>query len=132
MNVNDPIADLLTRIRNAHLAKHDRLDVPTSRLKVELVRILKESGFIKNYRLIEAQPVGKLRVYLRYSTEGEPAIAHMHRVSKPGRRVYKGADELQPVRNGLGIGIVSTSSGVMTDREAREKRLGGELLCQVW
>lgn len=132
MNVNDPIADLLTRIRNAHLAKHDRLDVPTSRLKVELVRILKESGFIKNYRLIEAQPVGKLRVYLRYSAEGEPAIAHMHRVSKPGRRVYKGADELQPVRNGLGVGIVSTSSGVMTDREAREKRLGGELLCQVW
>lgn len=132
MNVNDPIADLLTRIRNAHLAKHDRLDVPTSRLKVELVRILKESGFIKNYRQIEGQPVGKLRVYLRYSQEGEPAIAHMHRVSKPGRRVYKGADDLQPVRNGLGIGIVSTSSGVMTDREAREKRLGGELLCQVW
>ena len=132
MSMTDPISDLLTRIRNAHLAKHDRLDVPTSRLKVEVAKILKDQGYIKNFRVIEGTPVGSLRVYLRYSHEGVPAISHLERVSKPGRRVYKGADEIPTVRNGLGIGIVSTSHGLMTDAQARESRLGGELLCQVW
>lgn len=132
MSMTDPIADLLARIRNAQIAKHDRLDVPVSRLKVEVVKLLKEEGFVKNFREIEGSPVGTLRIFLRYSTEGAPAISHLQKVSKPGRRVYRKADEIQPVRNGLGIGIVSTSQGLLTDAQARERRVGGELLCQVW
>lgn len=132
MSMTDPIADLLARIRNAQIAKHDRLDVPVSRLKVEVVKLLKEEGFIKNFREIEGAPVGTLRIFLRYSAEGMPAISHLQKVSKPGRRVYRKADEIQPVRNGLGIGIVSTSQGLLTDAQARERRVGGELLCQVW
>ncbi|HKB77909.1 MAG TPA: 30S ribosomal protein S8 [Myxococcales bacterium] len=130
--MTDPIADLLTRIRNAQIAKHDRLDVPVSRLKVEIAKLLKDEGFIKNFREIEAAPQGTLRIFLRYSTEGVPAISHLQRVSKPGRRVYRKAEEIQPVRNGLGIGIVSTSQGLLTDAQARERRVGGELLCQIW
>jgi len=132
MSTTDPIADLLTRIRNAQIAKHDRLDVPVSRLKVEIAKLLKDEGFIKNFREIEAVPQGTLRIFLRYSTEGVPAISHLQRVSKPGRRVYRKAEEIQPVRNGLGIGIVSTSQGLLTDAQARERRVGGELLCQIW
>ena len=132
MSMTDPIADLLSRIRNAQIAKHDRLDVPTSKLKVEVVKLLREEGFIKNFREIEGSPVGTLRVFLRYSAEGVPAISHLQKVSKPGRRVYRRADEIQPVRNGLGVGIVSTSQGLLTDAQARERRVGGELLCQVW
>ncbi len=132
MSMTDPIADLLARIRNAQIAKHDRLDVPVSRLKVEVVKLLKEEGFIKNFREIAGVPVGTLRIFLRYSAEGVPAISHLLKVSKPGRRVYRKADEIQPVRNGLGIGIVSTSQGLLTDAQARERRVGGELLCQVW
>jgi small subunit ribosomal protein S8 len=130
--MSDPISDFLTRIRNAHLAKHDRLDVPTSRLKVEVAKVLKDQGYIKNYRVIEAEPQGTLRVYLRYSSEGLPAISHVERVSKPGRRVYKGADDIPQVKNGLGVGIISTSQGLMTDAQARDSRLGGEILAQVW
>jgi small subunit ribosomal protein S8 len=132
MSMTDPIADLLTRIRNAQIAKHDRLDVPVSKLKVEIAKLLKDEGFIKNFREIAAVPQGTLRIFLRYSTEGVPAISHLQRVSKPGRRVYRKAEEIQPVRNGLGIGIVSTSQGLLTDAQARERRVGGELLCQVW
>jgi small subunit ribosomal protein S8 len=132
MSMTDPIADLLTRIRNAQIAKHDRLDVPVSRLKVEIAKLLKDEGFIKNFREIEAVPQGTLRIFLRYSTEGVPAISYLQRVSKPGRRVYRKAEEIQPVRNGLGIGIVSTSQGLLTDAQARERRVGGELLCQIW
>jgi small subunit ribosomal protein S8 len=132
MSMTDPIADLLSRIRNAQIAKHDRLDVPVSKLKVEVVKLLREEGFIKNFREIEGTPVGSLRIFLRYSAEGVPAISFLQRVSKPGRRVYRKADEIQPVRNGLGIGIVSTSQGLLTDAQARERRVGGELLCQVW
>lgn len=132
MSMTDPISDLLARIRNAQLAKHDRLDVPASRLKLEVVRLLKDEGFIKNFREVEDAPVGKIRVFLRYSAEGVPAITHLEKISKPGRRVYRKAEELKPVRNGLGIGIVSTSQGLLTDVQARERRVGGELLCEVW
>jgi small subunit ribosomal protein S8 len=133
MSMTDPIADLLTRIRNAHLAKHDRLDVPVSKLKLEICKLLKEEGFIKNFRVVESNgPTATLRVFLRYSAEGMPVINYLERVSKPGRRVYKGADEIKPVRNGLGLGIVSTSQGLMTDTQARERRVGGELLCEIW
>lgn len=133
MSMTDPISDLLTRIRNAHLAKHDRLDVPVSRLKLEVCRILKEEGFIKNYREVEAAgPNNSVRIFLRYSAQGEPAINHVARVSKPGRRVYRRSGEIQPVRNGLGLGIVSTSQGLLTDAQARERRVGGEILCELW
>jgi small subunit ribosomal protein S8 len=131
--MTDPISDLLSRIRNAHLAKHDRLDVPVSKLKLEICKLLKEEGFIKNFRVLEGDaPTATLRVFLRYSAEGVPVINNLERISKPGRRVYKGADEIKPVRNGLGLGIVSTSQGLLTDVQARERRVGGELLCEIW
>lgn len=132
MTMTDPISDLLTRIRNAHLAKHDRLDLPASKLKAELCRVLKESGFVQDFRVIEGVPQGTLRVYLRYDDAGTPAIQHLRRVSKPGRRVYAKAEDLRPVRNGLGVGIVSTSQGVLTDAQARQRRVGGEVLCEIW
>jgi len=133
MTMTDPISDLLSRIRNAHLAKHDRLDVPVSKLKLEICKLLKEEGFIKNFRVIEGNaPTATLRVFLRYSAEGVPVINYLERVSKPGRRVYKGADDIKPVRNGLGLGILSTSQGLLTDVQARERRVGGELLCEIW
>ena len=133
MSMTDPISDLLTRIRNAHLAKHDRLDVPVSRLKLEVCRLLKEEGFIRNYREIEVEgPTNSVRIFLRYSGEGEPAINNVKRISKPGRRVYRRAGEIQPVRNGLGVGIVSTSQGLLTDAQARERKVGGEILCELW
>ena len=132
MTMTDPIADLLTRIRNAILAKHDRLDVPASKLKLEVCRILQEQGYLRGFRSIEGKPVGTLRLFLRYSDEGLPAISFIQKVSKPGRRVYRGADELTPVRNGLGVGIVSTSQGLLTNAEARQRRVGGEVLCEIW
>lgn len=133
MTMTDPIADLLTRIRNAHTAKHDRLDSPASQLKLDICRILKDEGFITDYEPRGDEPSRKeIRIILRYTPEGEPAIQHLQRVSKPGRRVYRGAGELRPVLNGLGVGIVSTSRGVMTDQQARDQRVGGEVLCEVW
>jgi small subunit ribosomal protein S8 len=132
MSMSDPISDLLARIRNAHLTKHDRLDVPASRLKAEICRILKEQGFIRNFRLLEGPGAGILRIFLRYDAQGTPAISHLRRVSKPGRRVYRRADAIPPVRNGMGLGIVSTSQGLLSDGQARERRVGGELLCEVW
>ncbi len=132
MSMTDPIADLLTRIRNAIIAKHDRVDVPASKLKLEICKILQQEGFILNFRVQRAAPVDSLRIFLRYSPEGISAISHLGRVSKPGRRVYRGADAIRPVRNGLGVGIVSTSQGLLTDRQARERRLGGEVLCELW
>ncbi len=132
MSMTDPIADLLTRIRNAHMAKHDRLDVPVSKIKVEICRILKEQGYIRNYRQYETKPQGTLRILLRYTEEGLPAIRHVARVSKPGRRVYRGSDDIKPVRNGLGLRIVSTSRGLLTDMQARQAQVGGEVLCEFW
>lgn len=132
MSMTDPIADLLTRIRNAMLAKHDRLDVPASKVKASICGLLEREGYIDGSEQIEAEPVGLLRIYLRYSDEGVPAIRHVARVSKPGRRVYARADDVKPVLNGLGVALVSTSSGLLTDREARERRVGGEILCEVW
>lgn len=132
MTMTDPIADLMTRIRNAILAKHDRLDVPASKVKVEVCRLLKQEGYIENFRLVEATPQSAIRIYLRYSDQGVPAIEHMARVSKPGRRVYTKADTVPVVRNGLGVGIISTSQGLLTDAEARQRRVGGEVLCEIW
>lgn len=132
MSTTDPIADLLTRIRNAILAKHDRLDVPLSKLKWNVCNLLKQEGFIEDHEQIESVPQGILRIYLRYSEEGIPAIRRVARISKPGRRVYRRATDIKPVLNGLGISILSTSRGLLTDREAREQQIGGEVLCEVW
>lgn len=132
MTMTDPIADFLTRIRNAVMAGKDRVDVPASRLKLELSRILKEEGFVRTFKLLEEGPQGIIRLYLRYSPEGEPAIHGIERVSRPGRRVYKGVDKLPLVRRGIGVAVVSTSRGLMTDARARELRLGGEVVCKVW
>ena len=132
MSMTDPIADLLTRIRNAHMAKHDRLDVPASKAKAEICKILKQEGFIRNFQLVDGSPSRILRIFLRYDAQGIPAISYVARVSKPGRRIYRGADLIKPVRNGLGLGIISTSQGLLTDRDARQRRLGGEILCELW
>jgi small subunit ribosomal protein S8 len=132
MSMTDPIADLLARIRNAHRAKHDRLDVPASRLKLEVCRILKEEGYIKDVKQVEAKPRDVIRVFLNYTKDGEPGISRIRRVSTPGRRVYRGAEQIKPVLNGMGIGIISTSKGLLTDRQARDQRVGGEVLCEIW
>jgi small subunit ribosomal protein S8 len=133
MSMTDPIADLLSRIRNAHTAKHDRLDVPASRVKLEICRLLKESGFVQDVQLLEEEGRrAALRIVLRYDGEGRPLIQHLRRVSRPGRRVYRSADEVRPILDGLGVGILSTPQGLLTDRQARERRVGGELLCEIW
>ncbi len=131
MSMTDPISDLLTRIRNAHLAKHDRLDVPSSKLKTELCKVLHREGYIEGHEVVEAKPRDLTRIHLKYA-DGEPVIRKLRRVSKPGRRVYQGSDEIKPVLNGLGVGIISTSQGLLTDSEARERRIGGEVLCEIW
>ena len=132
MSMTDPIADFLTRMRNALLAKHDRLDVPHSKLKRNMCALLKDEGFIEDFEVVEEPPQDTIRVYLRYNNEGVPAARLLKRVSKPGRRVYRGADEIKPVLNGLGVAIVSTSKGLLSDRQAREQRIGGEILCELW
>jgi small subunit ribosomal protein S8 len=135
MSMTDPISDLLTRIRNAQLAKHDRLDVPASKLKLEVCKLLKEQGFIRDFRQMEkkeGEVTAALRIMLRYSPDGAPAISSLARISRPGRRVYRGAKEVQPVRNGMGVAILSTSQGLLSDAQARERGVGGELMCEVW
>jgi len=129
----DPIADLLTRIRNASRAKHARVDVPSSKMKNELARILKEEGYISTYKLVEDNKVRKtLRVFLKYTSDRRSVITGLKRVSRPGARRYVGALEIRPVVGGLGISILTTPRGLMTGRAARKARLGGELLCEVW
>ena len=131
MSWSDPIADMLTRIRNAIMAEHDVVEMPHSRLKGEIARLLKKEGFVNDY-LVESHGHRTLRVYLRYSSARESAIRGLRRESTPGLRKYVVAAKVSRVLGGQGIGILSTSSGIMTDREAREKRIGGELLCTVW
>ncbi|HVR37548.1 MAG TPA: 30S ribosomal protein S8 [Thermoanaerobaculia bacterium] len=133
MSMTDPIADMLTRIRNGIQSRHDRVELPASKLKVEIARILKAEGFISNYKLTEdSKPQATLRVYLKYSEDGEPVIHGIERVSRPGRRVYRAKDELPRVLGGLGLAIVSTSKGVLSGNEAQRSGVGGEVLCQVW
>jgi small subunit ribosomal protein S8 len=130
--VTDPVADMLTRVRNGSLAEHEKVDIPASRLKVRLAEILKEEGFIKNFRLIEDKRQGVLRIYLKYGPGQERVISGLRRVSKPGRRLYVGADRIPSVLGGMGVAILSTPRGLLTDRESRKAKVGGEVLCYVW
>lgn len=131
--VTDPIADLLTRIRNAARARHPRVDVPSSKLKVEITRILKEEGYISTYKLVEEGKARKtLRVFLKYTPEKRCVITNLRRVSRPGCRVYVGKTAIRPVVGGLGVSILTTPRGVMTGRSARKAGLGGEVLCEIW
>ena len=132
MAVSDPVADFLTGIRNAIRAKHRKVDVPASQLKAEISKVLLRERFINNFKIIEDRKQGVLRVYLKYTGDDTPVISGIRRMSTPGRRVYLKKTQLPRVMGGLGISIVSTSRGVMTEREARDQGLGGELLAQVW
>lgn len=132
MSMTDPISDMLTRIRNATTVRHDRTDVPASKMKLEIAKILKQEGFIRTFKQLEEGPQGMIRIYLKYAEDGEPVIHGLRRVSTPGRRVYRGADDLPKVRNGLGVAVVSTNRGVLTDEQARGLGVGGEVLCEVW
>ncbi|SRR5712691_2020308 len=130
--LTDPIADMLTRIRNASGAEHEKVDIPSSQLKLKIANILKEEGFIRNFRLIEDRKQGTLRVYLKYGTGNEKMISGMVRVSTPGRRVYVTVDKIPSILGGMGLAILSTPKGVMTDRQSRKLKIGGELLALVW
>ena len=132
MSMTDPIADMLTRIRNANMVYHEHVDIPASKMKEAIARILLREGFIRNYKLIEDGKQGVLRIYLKYGPNGEKVINELVRISKPGRRVYVTKDELPKVRGGLGIAILSTSKGVMTSADAKRLGIGGEVLCYVW
>jgi small subunit ribosomal protein S8 len=132
MTSSDPIADMLTRVRNALRAKHQKVDVPASKLKMEIARILKEEGYIVNFKLAEDGTQRSIRLYLKYTTTNEPAIVNIERVSRPGCRVYVGSGEIPRVLGGLGVNILTTPRGVMTGRDASKEGVGGELLCQVW
>lgn len=130
--MTDPIADMLTRIRNAVRVERPHVQMPASKVKKGLAEVLKREGYIWDWEELEAQPASQLRIYLKYGPNGEKVIRHLKRVSKPGRRVYSGCTDLRPILNGLGISIISTSRGVVSDREARQRKLGGEILCELW
>ena len=132
MAISDPIADMLTIIRNGGKAGFAKVDIPGSKIKLELVRVLKEQGYIKDFKFLESEVQGLIRVYLKYISEGQPSIFGIERVSKPSCRVYSKSKQIKPVLNGLGISVVSTSKGLMTDKQAREANVGGEILCNVW
>ncbi len=132
MSMTDPIADMLTRIRNALKAGHSSLEFPRSRIKVEISRVLKEQGFIENYAELLEGPQGSIRIDLRYDKSERAIIRGLERISKPSRRYYVGKDEVPRVRNGLGVAILTTPNGILTDRQARKAGIGGEVLCYVW
>ena len=132
MTMTDPIADMLTRIRNANMVKHETVDVPASNMKKELARILLEEGFIRGYDVIEDGKQGIIRIQLKYGQTGERVISGLKRISKPGMRVYADKHEVPRVLNGLGISIISTSKGILTDKQARKENVGGEVICYVW
>lgn len=129
---SDPVADMLTRIRNANKERHDKVDIPMSKLKLQIVKLLKDEGFIKSYNVVKRGKFENIRVTLKYAQGGTRVITGIKRVSTPGRRVYVKSDEIPRVLNGLGVAIVSTSSGVLSDRVARKSKVGGELLAYVW
>ncbi|MBU3850344.1 MAG: 30S ribosomal protein S8 [Candidatus Treponema excrementipullorum] len=132
MSVSDPIADMLTKVRNAAMARHEKVDVPASKLKLEIVKILKTEGYIKNFKKINQDGLNCIRIFLKYDESNAPVIHGLQKVSTPGRRVYSGYKDLPRVHNGYGTVIVSTSQGVTTGKKAAEKMVGGELICTIW
>ena len=132
MKTSDPLSDLLTRLRNGMRAGHDKVDVPSSSMKEAVLKVLEEEGYIASFRKVQDEGRPVLRVGLKYDAEGEPIVSGIERVSRPGRRVYAKADDIPSVLGGLGTSIVSTSKGIVTDKKARQSRLGGEVLCNVW
>jgi small subunit ribosomal protein S8 len=132
MSMTDPVADMLTRIRNANMVKLQKVDIPSSSLKVNIANVLKQEGFIKNYKVISDNLQGVLRIYLKYIDEKDSVINEIKRVSKPGGRVYKKSEDIPVIKNGLGVAILSTSKGIITDNAARQAGVGGELLCTIW
>jgi small subunit ribosomal protein S8 len=132
MSVSDPVADMLTKLRNAGMAKHEKVDIATSRLKLEIVKILKTEGYIRNFKKVSQGGINIIRVFLKYDEEAGPVIHGIKKVSKPGRRVYAGYKSMPRVFNGFGTLIVSTSSGVTTGKKAAERKVGGEVICMVW
>ena len=132
MTISDPIADMLTRIRNAIMARHDSVLIPTSRMKLSIARILKEEGFISDYEVLRGKPQRVIKIHLKYIDKSQSAISGLERVSKPGLRIYAQREEIPRIYGGLGIAIVSTPKGVMTGQQARHRGVGGELLCYVW
>ena len=132
MSASDPVADMLTKIRNAAQARHEKVDIPASKLKLEIVKILKTEGFVKNFKKVQEEGHSVIRIFLKYDDQNESVIHGLEKISTPGRRVYSGYKEMPRVMNGYGIVIVSTSSGVTTGRKAKEKMVGGEIVCKVW
>ena len=132
MTMTDPIADMLTRIRNANMVRHEKLEVPASNVKKEIAEILKREGFVRDVEYVEDNKQGIIRIFLKYGKDNERVITGLKRISKPGLRVYAKTDEVPKVLNGLGIALVSTSNGLLTDKEARAKKVGGEILAYVW
>jgi small subunit ribosomal protein S8 len=132
MAITDPVADMLARIRNANTGKHSKVDIPASRMKISLAKILKSEGYIKNYKVLKDQSHGVLRIYIKYDEVNQGVITGSKRLSKPGRRVYVKKKDIPFVLNGMGIAVLSTSKGILTDREARKQNVGGELLCSLW
>ena len=132
MSLQDPIADMLTRIRNALMASFNTVDIPGSKKKINIAKVLKSEGFIKNFKLIDDQKQGIIRIYFKHDEKGDPILSGLKRVSKPGCRRYIKGDRIPQVLNGYGINILSTSQGVMTDRQARKMGIGGEIICSVW
>ena len=132
MSLSDPISDMLTVLRNANRAKKEKVDIPASKLKMEVIKIFKNEGYIKNFKLIEEGIRSYIRIYLKYTQAGDSIIHNMKRVSKPGLRVYRRKSELPRIFNGYGTTIISTSKGVLTDKKAREQNVGGEVICYIW
>lgn len=132
MAMSDPLADMLTRIRNGNTAKHSKVDIPASKMKVSLAKILKSEGYIRNYKLLKDQGHGILRIYVKYDDASQGVITGIKRVSKPGRRVYVKKRDIPFVLNGMGVAVLSTSKGILADREARKENVGGEHLCSIW
>jgi small subunit ribosomal protein S8 len=130
--MTDPIGDMLTRIRNANMVKHESVEMPSSKMKIEIAKILKKEGYIRDFRYYKFQNKFNLKVFLKYGEKNSTTIMGIERVSKPGRRIYSGKDEIPKILGGLGVAILSTSKGVLTDKEARSAGVGGEIICRVW
>jgi small subunit ribosomal protein S8 len=132
MAITDPIADMLTRVRNGGKAKFNSVDIPGSKIKIEMARVMKDEGYIRNYKFIKDGKQGILRIYLKYADNQAHVIQELTRISKPSRRVYVGADQIKTVYNGMGISILSTSKGILTDKQARKAKVGGEVICNIF